>query len=213
METIVVAALLFCMFVLLKLWGRLEQRDDRAAMAPASGLEFPLEPHNSTSRAMVRFSLGFGLAGFLAAAGLFAAGEPSAPYIAVSSIAMGLVLAWTFRRSFSGTVELRRDSLVVRLRQVQQVCPWTDVTSVGVATWAEAPRFERWFVRATGSDLEERFVEVLLRRQLRASPFGGEQGPHIFGVPFGQRRVRVFVANPETVAEMARSFLLGRVST
>jgi hypothetical protein len=121
------------------------------------------------------------------------------------------VLAWTFRRSFAGTVELRRDALVVHLRQVVQICPWNDVASVGVATWAAAPRFERWFVVATGSDVDERFVEVRLRRQLRASVFGSEQGPHIFGVPFGQRRVRVFVRNPETVAEMARSYLRDRV--
>jgi hypothetical protein len=210
MEAIVVAGLLFLVFLLLKLYGRIvEGRQGGEAVADQlPGIEFALEPSNSTSRAMVRFSVAFGLVGVLFATALFVAGEPSAPYIGASAVAMGTVLAWTFRRSFAGTVELRRDALVVHLRQVVQVCPWSDVASVGVANWDGAPRFERWFVAVTGSDVHEPFVEVRLRRQLRASVFGSEQGPHIFGVPFGQRRVRVFVRNPETVAEMAQGYLM-----
>jgi len=210
-QAVTIAAFLLVIVILLKIYGRLERKGEATADVPLHGIEFPLEQNNSTSRLMIRFSVGLMAVGLAAALGLFFAGHPETPYVALFSVMYGLALIWSFRRMYAGVVELRRDRLIMRPKAGRQEYPWHDIDAIRLSTWNDGPAAERAMLRLFRVDLREPFVEVRLRHAIRTKVrlWGSDiMGTDITGIPTGLKTVRIFVVNPETVAALATQYWL-----
>jgi hypothetical protein len=181
-------------------------------MNKVSEAQFTLLRHSLIVAVLTRTFVAMALVATGVNLGLFAAhkipGE-TALILGLVFVLMPAAGIWNARLMGKGTAELHSDHLLIRTRASKNRYRWADIVEVRLTTLAEQGTLARFIARFWGMDPRQPFIELRLRRTLRAGFWPGQYGTDMSGIStLSGKRQWLHVTDPEEFVHAA-SRLLG----
>ena len=173
--------------------------------------EFSVVPDNPQTRMMsIAFSIPFVvlLGCFLTLLAAGVVGQQEALFTALIITLGGGAVIWNIRQYGRGLAIMDSAGLVVRTRGSTYSYEWSDVADVLLTSFSERGAGARLWARLLLWPERKPFVELRLKRALRAGLWPGRYGTTIKGIPLiGGDRVALFVKEPESFVRIAKLHL------
>ena len=134
--------------------------------------------------------------------------QQDALFMALILAVVGGTIIWHIRQYGRGSAVMNSSALVVRTRGSTHSYNWSDVADVLLTSFVERGAAARLWARLILWPERKPFVELRLKRALRAGLWPGRYGTRIKGIPLiGGDRVPLFVHEPESFVKTAKSYL------
>jgi len=133
-------------------------------------------------------------------------GQQDALFMALILAVVGGTILWHIRQYGRGSAVMNSSELVVRTRGATHSYNWSDVADVLLTSFVERGPSGRLWARLLLWPERKPFVELRLKRALRAGLWPGRYGTRLKGIALiGGDRVALFVHEPESFVRSAKS--------